>query len=384
MRLKQNISEISKLTTWSIILLICLALFAPLLANKKPLIASYNGNLYFPAFSNSLKEMDYDWKLNAPVPYSPNSIDFNNSQSVSPFSNQIIEKWYHRHWLGTDELGRDVLSGLIYGSRIALIIGLGAMLIASLIGISLGAAAAYFGDHQLKTNFLTIALILPIGFVSWFYSFHQFSFESQNQTSLISIALSLLLFLLIFVLFTFLAQKLSALFKLKNAISIPLDFIINRTVELFKSVPTLFIIISIAAILPPSIWNLVWIIGIFIWPNLARYCRAEVLKVKNNQFVESAQALGYSHKRIIIKHILPSALQSTIIYITFGVAAAILAEATLSFMGIGIAAENVSWGSILAEARKSPSSWWLAVFPGLAIFCTLYLFNHLAKQLEKN
>lgn len=384
MRLKKSISAVSKVTLWACILLIVIAVFAPILANHKPLLAYKNASIYVPIFNKAWQEEDYSWQLNAPIPYSPNSIDVDNSQSVGPFSKQTVKYWYQRHWLGTDELGRDVLSGLIHGSRIALIIGLGAMLLASIIGISLGASAAYFGDYRLRTNYLTIISILPIGFISWFYSFHQFSFQLQHPTQLLSIFLSFLLFLLIFSVLFFIIQRLSVVFKLKNSIRIPLDFIINRIIELFKSVPTLFIIISLAAILQPSIWNLVWIIGLFTWPNLARYCRAEVLKVKTNSFIESAHALGYSNRRVVLKHLLPSALQSTIIYITFGVAAAILAESTLSFMGIGMAAESVNWGSILAEARKNPSSWWLAVFPGLAIFVTLYLFNHLAKQLENS
>ncbi len=369
-----------------ILLLLVIALFSDFIANENPILIRKDGKLSSPIFSPAKYRLNDDSELiiMPPIPYSPNTLDYKNAKSIGPFDQQYVNSYRYRHWLGTDELGRDILSGVIHGTSMALIVGIGSMLIASLIGISLGSLAGFFGNDQLKIGPITLFFSIIGLMIGYLLSFHQTIYF--NDASTLDISTNQIFNLLIFIsctyVFTYIGQRVNQLIFKLSIFNFPLDHLISRIIELVKSLPSLFIIIGVIAILKPSVWNIIWIIGLIAWTGIARYCRAEVLKIKNYPFIESAKALGISEKTILIKHILPSALQASTVYIVFGVAGAILAESTLSFMGIGITADSVSWGSILSEARKSPTSWWLAIFPGLAIFYTLLLLNKLAAAIE--
>tara|TARA_R110002049_G_scaffold246382_4_gene420470 strand:- start:2629 stop:3816 length:1188 start_codon:yes stop_codon:yes gene_type:complete len=375
-----------KLLIIQLVFFMIVALSAPFLANEKPLIAGNNEETTFPIFEKGifLSEKEFDWIVMPIIPYSQNTLDYNNTHSIGPFSKQDVKNLRYRHWLGTDELGRDILSGIIHGARTALLVGLGSMLIATIIGIILGASAGFWGDFTIKIRPITFVTV-PIGIlIGYFLGFHQSLYRSEfsiiqflaNQT------FNLLVLITFILLSILLGQYLSRKLFYERKYNLPLDAIVSRIIELAKSLPSLFLILSLAAILEPSIWNIIWIIGVITWTGIARYCRAEVIKQKNTPYTESVKALGFNNFYILLKHILPVTLQASTVYIVFGISGAILAESTLSFIGIGIQADEVSWGSILAEARKSPSSWWLAVFPGAAIFYTLMLFNKLAVAIE--
>ena len=369
-----------------ILLLLVIALFSDFIANENPILIRKDGKLSSPIFSPAKYRLNDDSELIIipPIPYSPNTLDYKNAKSIGPFDQQHVNSYRYRHWLGTDELGRDILSGIIHGTSMALIVGIGSMLIASLIGISLGSLAGFFGNDHLKIGPITTFFSIIGLMIGYLLSFHQTIYFNDANTLDISInqIFNLLIFISCTYVFSYIGQRVNQLIFKLSIFNFPLDHLISRIIELVKSLPSLFIIIGVIAILKPSVWNIIWIIGLIAWTGIARYCRAEVLKIKNYPFIESAKALGISEKTILFKHILPSALQASTVYIVFGVAGAILAESTLSFMGIGITADSVSWGSILSEARKSPTSWWLAIFPGLAIFYTLLLLNKLAMAIE--
>ena len=369
-----------------ILLLLVIALFSDFIANENPILIRKDGKLSSPIFSPAKYRLNDDSELIIipPIPYSPNTLDYKNAKSIGPFDQQHVNSYRYRHWLGTDELGRDILSGVIHGTSMALIVGIGSMLIASLIGISLGSLAGFFGNDHLKIGPITTFFSIIGLMIGYLLSFHQTIYFNDANTLDISInqIFNLLIFISCTYVFSYIGQRVNQLIFKLSIFNFPLDHLISRIIELVKSLPSLFIIIGVIAILKPSVWNIIWIIGLIAWTGIARYCRAEVLKIKNYPFIESAKALGISEKTILFKHILPSALQASTVYIVFGVAGAILAESTLSFMGIGITADSVSWGSILSEARKSPTSWWLAIFPGLAIFYTLLLLNKLAMAIE--
>ena len=123
------------------------------------------------------------------------------------------------------------------------------------------------------------------------------------------------------------------------------------------------------------------IIGLTGWTGIARFIRAELLKVRNLEYIEAAHALGYSESRTLLKHAIPNSLSPVLISIAFGIASAILVESTLSFLGIGVPAETMTWGSMLSSARQSPSAWWLAIFPGFAIFITVTWYNLVGEGL---
>jgi peptide/nickel transport system permease protein len=384
----KHIIKKHRLLFGQLLVLLLITIFAPIFANDQPIIAQQKGKIIFPFLSHPTinSPAEFEWAIKAAIPYAPSNLDYNNVKAVGPFDIQNVKSYRYRHWLGTDELGRDVLSGIIYGTQMAIFVGLGSMLIAAFIGITLGASAGFWGNNSIKVRpftFITVCIGVLIGY---YLGFHQtinrgdFSIIQflANQTFNFLILLTSVTTSII------LGQNLSKKYLPKLHLFLPLDAIVLRLIELAKSIPSLFIMISLAAILTPSKWNIIWIIGVIAWTGIARYCRAEVMKLKNTTYAESAKALGYENYYILLKHLLPKALQSTTVYIIFGIASAILAESTLSFIGIGIKADDVSWGSILSEARKSPSSWWLAVFPGLAISYTLILFNKLAVVIEEN
>lgn len=160
------------------------------------------------------------------------------------------------------------------------------------------------------------------------------------------------------------------------------DLLVSRFIEMMLGIPTFFLLITVAAIFPPSLYLIMVILGLTGWMGIARYVRSEFLKVRAMDFVEAARSLGVSDVRVMARHILPNALAPVLVSMSFGVASAILAESGLSFLGIGVPAHLVTWGSILSEARANTFAWWLAVFPGFAIFLTVTVYNLLGDGLR--
>ena len=293
-----------------------MALFADFLANDKPYYLRYGGKTYFPIFRSyivaaklghwppELLNVDFKKLENAqavfpPIPYRPSNIHL-----LEP-----LEPPSAKHLFGTDKLGRDIMAGMIHGSRISLSIGFVAVGIAVIVGVILGAIAGYFGG--------------------W------------------------------------------------------VDLVISRLFEIMLSIPTFFLLITVAALLPPSIFLTMAIIGMTSWVGIARFTRNEFLRIRNQDYVTSAIALGVSDRTVMFKHILPNALAPVIVSVVLGIAGAILVESSLSFLGIGVPAELVTWGSILQEASTTTFAWWLAVFPGFAIFITVLAYYLVGEGLRE-
>lgn len=160
------------------------------------------------------------------------------------------------------------------------------------------------------------------------------------------------------------------------------DLTISRLFELMLGIPTFFLLITIAAVLTPNIFYTMTIIGLTSWVGIARFTRNEFLKVRNLDYVTAAVALGMPTRRIVLRHMLPNALAPVLVSVVLGIAAAILTESGLSFLGIGVPAELVTWGSILNEARSNTFAWWLAVFPGAAIFLAVVAYYLVGEGLR--
>jgi peptide/nickel transport system permease protein len=310
----------AKTALYMIFVLFGIALLADFLANDKPIMSKYNGTLYFPVVKDYLVGLGIDRWSSDLVTADWKELDQEGKLSTTVWplihwraSNQDLVNNLQPpggdHILGTDAIGRDVLAGMIHGSRIALTIGFLSMSIAILIGVILGALAGFYGG--------------------W------------------------------------------------------VDILISRLIELIITLPTFFLIITIVAMFQAgSIWLIMVLIGLTGWPGIARFTRGEFLRVRNMEFVSAATALGFSNRRVIFRHVLPNSLAPVLVTAAFGIASAILTEAALSFLGFGVPPTTVTWGSVLSDARGNINAWWLAVFPGLAIFLSVLCYNLIGDGLR--
>jgi len=216
-----------------------------------------------------------------------------------------------QHLLGTDQLGRDVLSRLIYGGRVSLTVGLVSMGIATTVGTLLGAFAGYFGGT--------------------------------------------------------------------------IDNIIMRITDTVLCFPIMFLVISASAMLEPSIYNVMAVIGLVSWTHTCRLVRGEFLKLKEQEFVQAARAIGRESRGIIFRHVLPNALAPVLVAATLGVGSAILTEAALSWLGVGVQQPIPSWGNMLQEASSLTvlaTKPWLWLPPGLCILLAVLSINFLGDGLR--
>lgn len=216
-----------------------------------------------------------------------------------------------QHLLGTDQVGRDVLSRVIYAARVSLAVGIGAVAISAIIGTVLGLISGYFGGM--------------------------------------------------------------------------IDGIVMRITDMFMSFPYILFILVVASIVGPGLTNIILILGVLGWPGIARLVRGNVLAIKQSDYVKASIALGYSTPRIMFKHILPNTVAPILIYATSGVAGAILDEAALSFLGLGVQPPDASWGNMLSNAQSISiltDQPWLWIPPGIFILLTVLAINYIGDALR--
>ena len=387
-KLKRHIKGLKQWFTILIAGLVLVAALADILANDKPLVSSDEDGVSFPVFQQMGIDLGviqpplgfvgtdwqgkaYRWVVWAPVPYSPGSFDRRNKHFVSPLDKQDVESIRFRHWLGTDLLGRDVLSGLIHGTRMALLVGFFSVLISGLLGLLLGAFSGYFGNQGLKTSWW-----IMIAGLFWLFA----GLYLGHYSDLVSLSLGWwIIWAVGFVLWFFMLPQA------KGTVQIPIDGIVLRLMELIQSVPGLLVLMTVLALVQkPGTWTVVLVIGLLSWPGVARFARAEMLKVRSMTFMDATRVMGMSHFQIIMRHGMVNIFGSVTVILAFNFAGAILAESALSFIGVGLDPSEVTWGNMLNAARTQPSAWWVAVFPGVLLFLTILSLNRLGSAWEKS
>jgi ABC-type dipeptide/oligopeptide/nickel transport system permease subunit len=233
------------------------------------------------------------------APYDPNEVD-TKLRGAAP-------SW--DHWLGNDDIGRDILSRIVYGTRVALIVGLGATSIAVTIGVLVGATAGYFGGK--------------------------------------------------------------------------VDFVFSRLIDTLMAFPLLALLLTLSTVFGPSLRNVVIVIGCIVWASYARVVRAEVLSLRERDYVLAARAIGTPDRQIITRHLIPNALGPVIILASLAVGGIIILESALSFLGLGVQRPTASWGTMLSDGRDYLSNYpHIAIMPVVAIALTVLAFNLLGDGLR--
>ena len=214
-----------------------------------------------------------------------------------------------QHLLGTDQVGRDLLSRMIYGGRVSLVVGVAAVLMSASIGVLLGLGAGYFGRRT--------------------------------------------------------------------------DWTIMTGINVMLTFPFVLLALAVIAVLGPSLPNMILVLGVAGWPIYARAIRAETMAIREREFVLAGRALGMSHLRIVFRQVVPNLVSVIVVIATLQVAQVIVLESFLSFLGLGIQPPTPAWGNMLGEGRVYMlNSWWIATFPGLAIFLTTLVINLMGNALR--
>ena len=239
------------------------------------------------------------------APYSPVEVDIQHRLGPPAW----MEGGKTDHWLGTDQIGRDLLSRMIYGGRVSLLIGVTAVAISSTIGVLLGLAAGYFGAK--------------------------------------------------------------------------IDWIIMTLINVMLTFPFVLLALAVIAVLGASLINMIFVLGVAGWPIYARVIRAETMALREREFVVAGRALGMSHARIIFGQILPNLVSAITVVATLQIAQVIILESFQSFLGLGVQPPTPAWGNMLGEGRVYMlNSWWIAAFPGAAIFVTTLVINLMGNALR--
>lgn len=365
---------------WSLFVLgfyLLVAFLAPIIANDVPIACKTEGKWIFPVLSAKDRLLfkssvtSHHHIIMPLVPFGPQGTDLKENASKSPMDG--IHSNQSKHWLGTDKLGRDVAAGMVYGTKTALQIGFIAVFFAFIIGVSLGMIGAYFKDEGLKMNSLQILIFLVSLFLLLFYLMYEWKFGSISLRAI-------LLMIAIFISINYLVYRLTLKLPKRKQFSINPDTLLLKAIEIRKSFPGIFILLALTSLFViPSVWNIILIITLLGWTDFARYARAETLAVKNENYITAVKIIGFGHFRILFKHILPNILSSLIVVACFSVGSAIILESTLSFLGIGLPLEQVTWGKMMAEGRDM-QQWWMVFFPGLALFIIILCLNTIADE----
>ncbi|NBC25087.1 MAG: ABC transporter permease subunit [Bacteroidetes bacterium] len=352
-----------------VILLFC-AVGAEFIANNTPIIYTHNGTWTcgvckeWPGRDSHRTPKSAKIILNPPIAYDDDILS-KESKYLSP---PLTSESNGTHWLGTDSQSRDVLAGIIYGTRYAILIGIISAFFSLLVGIFLGSVAAYYGDTRYRLKPLYWVSILIVLLILIYLSYYAIVSGYVMAAMFGSILISL----------RFLGSK-------DSGTQIPVNQFVTKTIELFDSLPALFVLLAWAATIDYwNIWTLSLLIAFFRWPTFARLVRAEMTPWASSAWIKSLRALKMSDLWIMKNQLANLIVVPVSVHAAFAVAGAVSIEATLSFLGFGLGVETQSWGRLLSDARLYSRAWWLVIFPGAALFVFLWWSNQIARYIQKN
>ena len=299
----------AKVSWYILVVLFVLSLFSEIIANDKPILVKYDGGYYFPVvkvYTDAFFGGDFPTEANYKDAFIRDNIE-ENGYMIMPmveFSYNTVDielnepfpsRPSKRHWLGTDEEGRDIFARILYGMRLSFVFAFVLTFLSSVIGILIGALQGYFGGK--------------------------------------------------------------------------VDIFMQRFIEIWESMPQMFVLIIVASIFVPSFTTLLLVLLLFSWTELTSMVRAEFLRARNFEYVKAAKAMGVSHFRIMVRHILPNALVTTITFLPFIFAGGIVALSALDFLGLGLGHQYPSLGDLIRQGKDNLHAPWI----GMSIFFVLSL-----------
>ena len=276
--------------------------------------------------------------------------------------------------LGTDDLGRDVFARMLQGAWVSLTVGFVAVGISVGIGILLGGIAGYYGRQYIQLGHVLFWFLLAVAVA--------LLAAGATPAAITAAAFAAAGF------FWFRRQRRLGAppppwMQWTRRPALQVDTLIMRAVDIMLCFPSFFLILTVVALLPPSIYTIMVIIGLTSWMGTTRFVRAEFLSLREQDFVAAAKALGISDTRVIFRHIMPNAVAPVLVSATLGIASAILTEAGLSFLGFGVPPPHATWGNILSDGKDfifdAP---WLTFEPGLVILVVVLAFNLFGEGLR--
>ncbi len=374
-----------------------MGLLSPLICNEVPLLLKAENKWSLPIFykwttgilpknctvifkNNEWQYQNAQYIILPPITYSAFVYDYNNAPFVSPFqyqSNAQIKElpMRYRHWFGTGKKGEDILACCIYGLGYSFFICGFSTLIASLFGLSIGVAASYYGNHYFKMSWLQyLGIAMGLGSASYI-SLHLLPLLYNTNTALLTLS-----FITICLIVIFIFNTVSRWMHLKKNLPFPIEKILTTSINIFSSIPALVLIITCIALLKPSVSTLIIMLALTGWPTLARIAFTETKQLQQLPYLQSAKAMGYSSYYIITKELLPNFTYVFITTTLYVGAALLIAESSLTFLGLGTPFPLVTLGSILSQFKENYLAWWVALFPLLVLFILLYCLHTLAKK----
>jgi peptide/nickel transport system permease protein len=300
---------------------------------------------------------------------------------LSPVNKDMVKSidrpMFNYYFLGTDDLGRDVFARMMQGAWVSLTVGFVAVGIAVFIGIVMGGMAGYYGT--VRINFMQVLSMIAF-FTSMVF------LASGRKDMALNFFLAAFLFMAFSAIYYFVSVRGGVSLggvRILFFETISVDSLIMRFVDIMLCFPSFFLILTVVAILPASIYNIMIIIGLTSWMGTTRFVRAEFLSLREQDFVSAAKAMGISDISIIFRHMIPNAIAPVLVSATIGIATAILTEAGLSFLGFGVPPPHATWGNVLSDGKRfifdAP---WLTYIPGLSILVVVLAFNLFGEGLR--